>query len=134
MRLNDLFTSNLYEEVSQQELLNVEKFADALWSKLGIEVEFTRHFFDRVNDPRNVKQISAAELVRLFKKEYERYGKQIAQLGDHSQAVLKDLFTNLNLPVVMQDRGDHKDMIAKTVMRKPDFKTTSPEYSVRENG
>lgn len=118
------------EDISPAELNNVERFADALWGKLGIDVEFTRHFMDRLNDPRNGKPITPAELIRLFKKEYERNGKSIANLNN-SEAVMKDLLTSINLPFVVKDTRKEKELIAKTIMRKPNFKTPDPEYVVR---
>ena len=48
---------------------------------IGVDVEFTRHFMQRVNDPRNKKQITPAELTRLFKQSYKKYGKMITKLG-----------------------------------------------------
>ena len=120
----------LMEAVTQSELDQVERFADALWGKLGVDVEFTRHFMDRVNDERNGKPISSAELVRLFKKEYERNGKQIAQL-DGAEGVMRDLLTTVNLPFVIKDTQNGKELVAKTVMRKDDFKTPDPQYVVK---
>lgn len=119
-------------EITQPELNAVEKFADDLWGKLGVDIEFTRHFMDRLNDPRNIKPISAAELVRIFRKEYEKYGKRIA--GENFEAVFKDLLTNINLPFVLKDdpRNNEKDLVAKTIMRKQDFKTPNPIFAVSE--
>lgn len=118
------------EDVTQQQLDQVEKFADGLWAKLGIDVAFTRHFFDRVNDARNGKSITPAELIRLFKKEYERNGKAIADFGG-LEAVMKDLTTNINLPFVIKDTNQGKQLVAKTVMRKPEFRTPDPEFVVK---
>ena len=120
----------LIENINQQQLDQVERFADALWAKLGVDVEFTRHFFDRVNDERNGKPITTAELIRLFKKEFQQYGKDIANLQGY-EAVMKDLFTNINLPFVIKDQGQEKQLVAKTVMRKPGFKTPDPEFIVK---
>ena len=80
--------------ISQLELDQLEAFADRLFGKVGIDVEFTRHFLDRVNDERNVRQITASELTRLFKQEYKRYGKPIAQLGPDAEAVMKEADTH----------------------------------------
>ena len=41
-------------KLSQQELGQIEVFADRLFAKIGIDVEFTRHFSDRLNVERNV--------------------------------------------------------------------------------
>ena len=120
----------LMEAVTQSELDQVERFADALWGKLGIDVEFTRHFMDRVNDERNGKPITAAELIRLFKKEYERNGKQISSI-DGGEGVMKDLLTTINLPFIIKDTRSGKELVAKTVMRKGEFKTPDPEYVVK---
>ena len=41
----------------------VEDYADKLFGELGLDVEFSKHFRDRLNDPRNTKPITAAELI-----------------------------------------------------------------------
>ena len=58
--------ANAEKKITQSDLDQVEKYADRLFAALGIDVEFTRHFMDRVNDARNIKQITVAELIRLF--------------------------------------------------------------------
>ena len=123
--------SELREDVTLKQLDDVEAFADRLWGKLGVDVEFTKHFIDRLNDERNGKEISAAELIRLFKKEYEKFGKDIKALDDSDEAVFKDLMTDLNLPFIMRDRRDGKELKAKTIMRKKDFKHDDKSYEVR---
>lgn len=120
--------------VTQADIDQLEVFADRLFAKVGIDVEFTRHFLDRVNDERNVKQITMSELTRLFKQEYKRWGKPIARLGPDAEAVMKDMATNINLPFAL--RWDHKnnelDLIAKTVMRKANFTTSNQEFAVED--
>ena len=44
---------------------------------------------------------------------------------------MKDLTTSINLPFVIKDLGDKKQLVAKTVMRKPEFKTPDPEFIVK---
>ena len=123
---------NYNEAITTVDLDQLETFADKLFAKVGIDVEFTRHFLDRVNDARNVKPITMAELTRLFKQEFKRYGKPIAQMGPGQEAVMKDLQTDINLPFALQyDRDNNElDLIAKTVMRKKDFKTPDREFPV----
>ena len=118
--------------IQKVDIQQLEKFADRLFGKVGIDVEFTRHFMDRVNDIRNKKPITMSELTRLFKQEYKRWGKPIAQMGPNSQAVMKDLQTDINLPFVLKwdDKNMELDLIAKTVMRKADFKTPNKEFPV----
>lgn len=120
----------LFEDLSFSEMKYVEQIADAFWNKLGIEVKFTRHFMDRVNDARNREPITADELIELFKKEYKLYGKDISSMHPDSEAVMKDIISKINLPFVITTHGRHKDIIAKTVMRKDDFKTPGAIYKV----
>lgn len=125
---------NTNEDLSRSDVDDIERFADKLYKKLGIDVTFTKHFMDRVNDERNGKPISGAELVRLFKKEYDRWGKQVAQMGPDEEGTFKDLLTDINLPFVLRwDRDEEElDLIAKTVMRKKNFKTHNQEFPVDE--
>jgi len=117
------------KEVKKSDLDQVEKYADRIFASLGIDVEFTRHFLDRVNDKRNVKQITPAELTRLFKQSFKKYGKKIAQLGPDAEAVINDMKTDINMPFVLNLKGGELELVAKTVMRKKDFKTSGPKMS-----
>lgn len=116
-------------KISKSDLDNVEKYADRLYKSVGIDVEFTRHFLDRVNDARNKKQITVAELIRMFKQSYKRYGKKIAALGPDAEAVLNDMQTDVNMPFVLKWDGKELDLVAKTVMRKSNFATSNQKLS-----
>lgn len=126
MRISEI----LQEDITPEMLIEIERFADQLWNKLGIDIEFTRHFLQRVNDERNDKPITASELVRILKKEYEQNGRKIASFKN-DEAVMKDLLTNINLPFVIKDTKNGKELIAKTIMRKSNFKTNNPEFVVK---
>ena len=124
-------STRIKEDVSKSDLDQVEKYADKLFAAVGIDVEFTRHFLDRVNDERNKKPINTAELVRLFRLTYKKYGKKIPKMGPDAQAVIHDMETDINMPFVLNvDRSGMLDLVAKTVMRKKDFKTSNPKLNV----
>lgn len=116
-------------QLTRRDLDAVEKYADRLYAASGIDVEFTRHFLDRVNDARNKKQITMAELIRMFKQSYKKYGKKIAALGPDAEAVLNDMQTDINMPFVLKWDGKELDLVAKTVMRKTNFATSNPKLS-----
>jgi dephospho-CoA kinase len=120
------------EAVTQVDIEQLERFADKMFAKVGIDVEFGRHFMDRVNDARNKKPITPAELTRLFKQEFKRWGKPIAQMGPDQEGVMKDMQTDINIPFMLQWDAENNelDLIAKTVMRKKDFKTPDREFAV----
>jgi hypothetical protein len=121
--------------VSAVDIKNLEKFADRIFGQVGIDVEFTRHFLDRVNDERNGEPIVPAELTRLFKQEHKRWGKPIAQMGPDSEAVMRDLQTNINMPfaLVWDNNNNELDLIAKTIMRKDNFTTPNRVFAVEDS-
>ena len=118
------------KQVKKSDLDQIERYADRVFAAVGIDVEFTRHFLDRVNDARNVKQITPSELTRLFKQSFKKYGKKISKLGDDAQAVINDMKTNINMPFVLnKTRGGELELVAKTVMRKKNFSTSNTKLS-----
>ena len=121
--------------VTAVDIQQLEQFADRIFANVGIDVEFTKHFKDRVNSERNAKPIVPAELTRLFKQERKRYGKPIAQMGPDSEAVMRDLQTDINVPfaLVLDKENDELDLIAKTVMRKKDFSTPNRVFAVEDS-
>ena len=122
----------LDEEVTQSQLNDIEKYADRLFKAVNVDVNFTRHFVDRVNDKRNEKPISTSELTRLFKQTYKKHGKKIPKMGDDAQAVIHDMQTDINMPFVLtyDDRNKELDLVAKTIMRKQNFKTPNQKLTI----
>lgn len=120
------------QPITNAQLNALEKALDKLFASLNIDVEFTRHFIDRANDERNGNPITMSELVNMFRKEYRRWGKPIAQMGPDAEAVMKDLESDINIPFVLKwDRDNEElDLVAKTVMRKKNFKTSNKEFPV----
>ena len=119
------------EEITKNDLDQIEKYADKLFAAVGIDIEFTRHFLDRVNDARNKKPINSAELIRLFRLTYKKYGKKIAKMNPDAEAVISDMETDVNMPFVLNlDKDGMLDLVAKTVMRKKDFKTRNQKLRV----
>ena len=127
----ELKLRQLTERVSKSDLDQIEKYADRLFAAVKIDVEFTKHFLDRVNDERNKKPINTAELIRLFRLTYKKYGKKIAKMNPDAEAVITDMETDVNMPFVLNlDKDGMLDLVAKTVMRKKDFKTRNQKLRV----
>lgn len=124
------------EKITREDLDAVERYADKLFKSLDIDVNFTRHFMDRVNDERNRKQITKEELQRLFRESYRRYGKKIAKLGNKAEAVINDMRTDINMPFVIEwdEKNQEFDLIAKTIMRKKNFLTPNPKLAFESYG
>jgi phosphopantetheine adenylyltransferase len=126
--------SVIQEEVTQSELNDIEKIADEWFEDYGIDVVFTKHFIERVNDERNGKPISSEELEDLFTQTAEKYGEKLANLPDDYQAVLFKLRNDINLPFALNydEKNDEMDLVAKTVMRKRNFQTSNPKLTLQE--
>jgi hypothetical protein len=127
MKLFELFN----EEVSQQELRKIGDIADMLWDKLGIEVAFTYHFLDRINE----RGVTAKELARMFIEQYKQNGGEIAKLKSNNQdpeAVMVDLFTSVNMPFVLKNKGKDrkKALVGITAMKSKNFKTTNKKFFI----
>ena len=111
--------------ITKKSLKEVEKYADKLFEELGIDIAFTHHFYERLNHPRNGKQISEDELKELFLEMFKNAKQDILSLKLNSEIVINDFSSKLNIPFVLV--YDHKnqelDLVSKTIMRKRDFKT-----------
>jgi hypothetical protein len=119
-------------QVTSKQLKSLEVVLDKVFAKIGMDVEFTKHFKQRINDPRNKEQITVKELAILFKKEYIRWGKKIAQMGPDAEAVMKDLSSDINVPFKLEWNNQTKELelVAKTIMRKKNFSTPNKQYKV----
>jgi len=110
-------------EIPMGDLKKIDKFADKQLNPVDI-VLTDRHFFDRLNDPRNGKEVSNAELIGFFKRLGKKKKEFVNFLNQYNQIVAKDNRTKINIPFMKQANK----VIAKTIMRKDDFKTSDPEY------
>jgi len=123
---------NLNENMSADQIKSVEEYADKLFQELGLDVEFTKHFKERINDHRNSKPITSAELIGMFKRAFQKSGKKIAEMPPQAQAVIQDMRTDLNSPFVIEydPRSKELDLTMKTIMRKKDFQTSNDKIIV----
>jgi hypothetical protein len=111
--------------VTQGELKDLEKFGDRLLNKFGVDIEFTRHFADRMNDSRNKPSVKVSELKKLFLSIASRQAKGIKS-NVNSEVVLKQMQSDLNIPVVIKynRNKDEIEVVHKTIMRKKNFGTS----------
>ena len=113
-------------EMAKSDLDQVEKYADAQLSPEDIELgKESDHFFQRLNDPRNGKQISPAELTGFFKRLARNKKKFLDFVKQYKEFVVKDNRTKINIPFM----AVANKLIAKTIMRKDDFKSSTPVYT-----
>ena len=118
--------------ISRAQLKIIETSLDKLFAKLNIDVEFSGHFLDRLNDPRNNDQITVAELSKVYHSLYDKFGITISKTPEEIEEVIKSLSTDINIPVNIHfdHRTNKIDLVAKTIMRKKNFKTPNPILQV----
>ena len=118
--------------ISREELKEVEHFADKLFEGLGIDIAFTNHFYDRLNDPRNGKQITDIELKEMFKDMFLKIGNNLSEMKIDTEAVINDVSSKLNIPFIMvyDSINNEVDLVSKTIMRKDNFKTFTKKYKI----
>jgi hypothetical protein len=112
-------------EMAKADMDAVEKYADQQLAPSDIELgNETDHFFQRLNDPRNGKEISPAELTGFFKRLAKNKKKFLEFVKQYKEFVVKDRRTDINIPFIVTANK----LIAKTIMRKGDFKSITPIY------
>lgn len=128
-------------KVTSRDLKELERYLDKIWSSLDVDIKFTRHFLDRVNDTRNKKQITVCELEDMFTDVLKEYGGQLTRAvksrkEDEIEGVLSDMSSNINVPFVLEWDKKKKEfvMIKKTIMRKRGFRPNNPREKVYRVG
>ena len=111
------------DEIPMADLQKIDHYADKQLNPVDV-VLTDKHFFDRLTDPRNKKEISPAELIGFFKRLGKKKKDFVNFLNLYGQIVAKDNRSKINIPFMKQANK----VIAKTIMRKDDFKTSDPEY------
>jgi hypothetical protein len=112
-------------EIPMDDLQKIDQFADKKLNPVDV-VLTDKHFFDRLNDPRNGKEISNAELIGFFKRLGKKKKEFVEFLNQYKSLVAVDDRTNINIPFMKQANK----AIAKTVMRKKDFKSTDKKLDI----
>ena len=112
----------LLSEIPMDDLQQLDKFADKQMSPIDV-VLTGKHFLERLVDKRNDKPISAAELTGFFKRLARKKTEFVEFLKKYGEIVAKDNRTKINIPFMQKANK----AIAKTIMRKDDFKTPDPE-------
>ena len=122
----------ILEHITMSELRIIEQFADSLFKTLNVDIVFTHHFYDRLNDFRNGKEIECEELIDIFKKFFQKYKGKISYMPLSTPAILKDLNTKINIPFTLtyNEKDNEIDFVAKTIMRKDNFLGKEKKYYI----
>ena len=141
LKVEEIF--NLGEDITPKQLSDTRKSVNKQFSSLGMLVDLqTRHFKKRVDDTRNTKPISSAELIGVFKRAAKKWKSKnftdtILNTVDpvtgnkDNQAVIYDKQTDINVAAVLNTtRSKTPEFVVKTILRKKEFATRSPRLEV----
>jgi uncharacterized alkaline shock family protein YloU len=118
---------SLEENIDQQDVEDLDNLADRELNPIDV-VLTGKHFFDRLNDPRNRPEIDYLELEDFFTKLGDNREEFIDFLNKYKSVVATDTETNINIPFMkMANKA-----IAKTIMRKRNFKTPNVKVELEE--
>ena len=112
-------------EIPMADLKTIDTFADKKLNPIDVVIT-DKHFFDRLNDTRNGKEISNAELIGFFKRLAKKKDEFVELLKNYQTVVASDDRTNINIPFMKQSNK----AIAKTIMRKANFKSYDPKLDI----
>jgi hypothetical protein len=125
------------DRITKTELMRIEQYIDKFFKQFNVDIDFQNiykgtHFFQRLNDPRNETPITGDDLRKIFKKVSIRHGVHLSKLNTGAEGVLKDMETDVNIPFIISwDKENQEiDLRPKTIMKKKDFKTSSPVLAV----
>lgn len=111
-------------EMSMSQVQTLDSRLDALFSRLGIDVVFSKHFVERLEG--REQDIEPDEVYQAFVKFLRKYGDKV-YASRELNGVLKDISDDINIPfsIKLKERG--RKLYTITVMRKKDFKTYSAD-------
>ncbi len=109
------FKEYLIELQSPREVNTVEQQLDNLFADMGIDVEFSQHFIERLLG--REESVTPEEIEHAFVKLKKMHGNKLMNANEHGgmKAVLKDFQNSLNIVFDLKNNT----LTNVTVMKKP---------------
>lgn len=103
-------------EIEETDVKNIEKKLDKLFSDIRMDVEFTRHFIERVIQ----RDITEKELIDTFTKLHIKHGNNIKK--DNFSGIIYDISNYLNIPIKVEydKRENDFDLVNITILKTKD--------------
>ena len=115
------------ESITPAELKQADDFADSQLAPIDVDLT-SKHVFDRLTGRES--DISLAQLIGFFKRLGRNKKQFIDFFNRYQEIVANDKTTNLNIPFLNLTNK----AIAKTIMRKSNFLSSSPKLTFEEEG
>jgi hypothetical protein len=117
--------------VSWNELKKLETVLDSMFKSAGLDIDFTKHFWERINGSRGYGgTVTIPEIQDAFRKTYDKYSAKISGHKADWKAIINDVSKQLNMPFTLKWDGRQKSMVMLTAMKKRDFLAPEPKLKV----
>ena len=117
--------------VSWNDLKKLETVLDQMVKTAGLDIAFTKHFWERINGSRGYGgTVTIPEIQDAFRKTYAKYSDKIKGHKADWKAIINDVSKELNMPFTLKWDGRQKSMVMLTAMKKRDFMAPEPKLKV----
>lgn len=107
-------------ELDDSEINSLEDYLDRIFAELKVDVEFTKHFKDRLKGRES--ELKQQTIKDSFNKLLKKYQERIVK-SPNVNAILQDMSNNINVPfVITKLRDGTYEMDTLTIMKKKGFK------------
>ena len=116
----------------------LEKVLDEMFDDLDIDINFTKHFKERVIE----RGLTEEDIIELMRKIHQQHGEEVSDLATDENRVFTHLRRLVDVAAVNAGYGDDylKDLVLKTAYKRndksePEFRTnaSAPKLTVTEN-
>ena len=115
------------ESVTPAELRQADDFADSQLTPIDVDLT-SKHILDRLSSRES--DVTFAQLIGFFKRLGRNKKQFIDFFNKYQEIVANDKTTNLNIPFLNLTNK----AIAKTIMRKSNFQSSSPKLTFEKKG
>lgn len=92
-------------KVTKEQLSRVKHILQSKFNKVNVDLQFSNHFIDRINDDRNETKINIKDIEHIFNLILISIDKLKALKHKELEAVIKSRSTNINMPIAFEYRG-----------------------------
>ena len=94
------------QPATAMDIKRLVEYVEKLFSTLGIDSEFGKHFSERVED----KNYTLEELTKIFKEEYNNHGQKIEEIPVEANAILSEMESEINIPFLLEWNGRNQKL------------------------
>jgi hypothetical protein len=103
----------VFEDAASHKAREYSATLNQHFSPAGLPVKITKHFVERMVDPRNQTPITAQEVANFFAQLFRQQLDYLVQLPPESSLQVSQSSSGITVPIIRTENG----IVATTVMR-----------------